>query len=563
MKGRLTLVALLIVLATAGAVGLVARAASTAFPGKNGRIVFNDQNGYLVLVNPDGTGLVRLAATRTADQYVGASSLAAQRATLVLGNGSRPFAGDRPDLTTISPNGDGYRDAATLAVAGAYSGIARLEVDRADNKGTVYGDSAELAAGGKLAWSPPPDTQPGTYIVHVTPTGGTTQTGVVRVQEIDAAAGAAGYAPGQLAQIAVATDAHELHVDVLHMDATSAVVRGNDAVSGTVVERLPAIAWQHADAPHNLAVPIGRWPSGVYFVRIRSTDGREGFAPFVLRPSRLGAHRVAVVMPTNTWQAYNFYDRDGDGRGDTWYAGWHLHTARLGRPFLNHGIPNHFRRYDLQFLIWAARVGMHADYLTDADLDRIDSGAHLARLYDFMVFPGHHEYVTGREYDAIRGYRDRGGNLAWLSANNFFWKVVRHGPTLERVAKWRDLGRPEAALIGVQYRGNDEGQRRGPMQPVPGAAPWLFAGTPLEQGRPWGNFGIEIDHTAAASPPGTTVLASIPDLYGPGFTAQMTYYETPNGAKVFAAGAFTLAEMATGRIGARLLENLFAHMEQP
>jgi hypothetical protein len=163
----------------------------------------------------------------------------------------------------------------------------------------------------------------------------------------------------------------------------------------------------------------------------------------------------------------------------------------------------------------------------------------------------------------VRDYRDLGGNLAWLSANNFFWKVVRHGPMLERVAQWRTLGRPEASLIGAQYRGNDEGQRRGPMRPVPGAAPWLFAGTPLENGEAWGRFGIEIDHTAPSSPPGTTVLASVPDLYGPGFTAQMTYYETAAGAKVFAAGAFSLAHTATGTIGARLLSNLFDHMEQP
>src|SRR5581483_5619465 len=53
--------------------------------------------------------------------------------------------------------------------------------------------------------------------------------------------------------------------------------------------------------------------------------------------------------------------------------------------------------------------------------------------------------------------------------------------------------------------------------------------------------GIEIDQTAPSSPRGTTILAEIPNLYGPGFTAQMTYYETPVGAKVFAAGAFTLA----------------------
>jgi hypothetical protein len=493
------------------------------------------------------------------------AAVAGQRATLTVGNGARPFAGDRADLTTISPNGDGYRDTATIEYAAPSAGFARIEVDRADHKGAVLVDDAVPVATGSanLTWAPPRNTAPGTYIVRVSSSGRAPARGVVRVQSIDAAAGAAGYAPGDRAQIAIATDAAELQLAVLRMDGSSVSTRSNTSVDGTLMAPVRTIAWMHPHGPHNVSVRIGNWRSGVYFVRLTSSDGRIGFAPFVVRPRRLGQNRIAVVLPTNTWQAYNFYDRNGDGRGDTWYAGWHVDRMRLGRPYLNDGVPNHFRLYDLQFLIWAATHGVRADYLTDTDLEGIGSGARLARLYDFVVFPGHHEYVTGREYDIVRGYRDRGGNLAWLSANNFFWKVVRHGPELERVAQWRNLGRPEASLIGVQYRGNDEGQRRGPMQPVPGAAPWLFAGTPLADGVAWGSFGIEIDHTAPASPRGTTVVASIPDLYGPGFTAQMTYYETPAGAKVFAAGAFSLANAAQKVIGARLLENLFAHMEVP
>jgi hypothetical protein len=74
------------------------------------------------------------------------------------------------------------------------------------------------------------------------------------------------------------------------------------------------------------------------------------------------------------------------------------------------------------------------------------------------------------------------------------------------------------------------------------------------------NAGIEIDATAAASPKGTHVLAEIPNVFGPGFTAQMTYYELPNGAKVFAAGAFTLAGAALQPNVSRLLENLWQHL---
>ena len=69
-----------------------------------------------------------------------------------------------------------------------------------------------------------------------------------------------------------------------------------------------------------IPVAIGRWSSGLYFLRLSAADGRIGFAPFVVRPGRLGEHRVAVVLPTQTWQAYNFWDDDGDGIGDTWYA---------------------------------------------------------------------------------------------------------------------------------------------------------------------------------------------------------------------------------------------------
>ena len=493
------------------------------------------------------------------------TACAGSQATLTVGNGARPFAGDRPDLTTVSPNGDGHRDVATIAYDSPSAGYAKLRVERADHKGAVLIEDAVPVSAGPvtLAWTPPSFEAPGTYIVRVTsPAGVPAPLAYVRVQTIDAAAGAAGYAPGDVAHVAVATDAPELHVEVLHVDATSEATEDNHSVVGTVVERLPAFRWQHRDAPHNVGVPVGNWPSGVYFIRVAAADGRVGFAPIVVRPKRLGTHRVAVVMPTYTWQAYNFYDRNGDGRGDTWYAGWRVHEMRLGRPYLYGGVPSHFRSYDLPFLAWAS-THQQADYLSDADLEQIGSGARLARLYDLVVFPGHHEYVTQREYDAVRGFRDRGGNLAWLSANNFFWKVVHHGPMLERVQQWRKLGQPEASLIGVQYRGNDEGQRRGPMQPVPGKAPWLFAGTPLANGEAWGHFGIEIDHTAPSSPRGTTVVASVPDLYGPGFTAQMTYYETERGAKVFAAGAFSLAKEALDPVGAQLLQNLFDRLEKP
>src|SRR5262249_62435529 len=100
-----------------------------------------------------------------------------------------------------------------------------------------------------------------------------------------------------------------------------------------------------------LSVPVGHWRSGLYFARLEAPDGRVGFAPFVVAPRRIGVARVAVVLPTLTWQAYNFRDDDGDGRPDTWYAGKRENSVRLGRPFLDRGVPYGFRN-QVAFLNW-------------------------------------------------------------------------------------------------------------------------------------------------------------------------------------------------------------------
>ena len=168
--------------------------------------------------------------------------------------------------------------------------------------------------------------------------------------------------------------------------------------------------------------------------------------------------------------------------------------------------------------------------------------------------------MTQHEYDVVTQYRNLGGNLKFLSANNFFRKITLHGDVMTRVAQWRDLRHPEAALIGVQYRANDRGQHRGAWIVTAPGANVLFGGAPVEE---FGSGGIEIDATTEDSPKSVRVLAQIPNLYGPGFTAEMTYYETPVGAKVFAAGAFSLADSVWEQAVNTLMTNLWRHLSTP
>lgn len=360
------------------------------------------------------------------------------------------------------------------------------------------------------------------------------------------------YAQGQTARLNVVADADRLTVQMISALPRTATPYGS-IFGDRSVGPARRITWRPGAG--SVGVDIGRWPSGVYFARVRDGHGTV-VAPVVVRPAHLGAARVAVVVPTFSWQAYNRRD------GDTWYACSCVHTVDLTRPYLDSGVPYNFKYYDRGFLAWLARTRKQVDVIADQDLNRFASGAQLRRRYRMVVFEGHGEYATGHMFDITQQYRNLGGHLAFLSANEFFREVVINGNSMTLIGRFRDLGRPEAALLGAQYIDWNRNLYPDQQYVVRGAkkVPWLFAGTGLRNGSHIGrNFGVEIDALAPSSPPQTVVVADIRDIF-PGETAQMTYYTTRAGAEVFDAGTINFAGSALVNDVSGMLSNLWAHM---
>ena len=129
----------------------------------------------------------------------------------------------------------------------------------------------------------------------------------------------------------------------------------------------------------------------------------------------------------------------------------------------------------------------------------------------------------------------------FLAANNFFWQVRRDGQAAD------EGGALAQASAGPRRRSSASSS----SQATTAAGRRAYVVARVRRGRSRGPAsgtgttsaatGIEIDARSPESPPGTQVLASIPNLMGPGRTAEMTYYETPAGAKVFAAGTLNFA----------------------
>ena len=227
-------------------------------------------------------------------------------------------------------------------------------------------------------------------------------------------------------------------------------------------------------------------------------------------------------MPTNTWQAYNFRDADGNGWGDTWYAKGAQSTAALGRMFIRRGVPPQWRKYDVGFLRW-----LHMDVEDSGDphrdRPRVDpdrGGAdqplrlrHLpgphrvrdparARPDPQLPRPRRQPRLPLRE-QLLLGGAARGPCAAANAA------VARPRPARSRRSSASSTARTTTA--GSRSRSSSARPR-----PRPGSTTAPASPTARSSARSSAATGSRSTQTTPFTPPGTIVLAEIPDLYGPG-----------------------------------------------
>jgi hypothetical protein len=500
---------------------------------------------------------------------------------LSVSNGGHPFLGDTRQLATVSPNGDGLRDRALVRFHLDRAASVELRVVATSSFGrqptVVWRLRRAFAAGPHaLTWKPKAGIADRTYLLRFVirsksgsrvygferPRPGKPTSGlVVRILGVDSAFQQRSYPLGAQASASIATDARRVRVQFFGYPGAGAPGEIDEKTGASAMSPAVTLDWGgHRGAPHVVGfVPSESWPSGLYFLRVTASDRRVGYAPVVLRPRRLGEHRIAVVLPTNSWQAENLRDANGDGWGDSWSANASLSMVDLRRAYLDSGLPDRFRGGSGAVVKWLNRTDKRVDYLSDDDLAAVSSGDALRRAYDFVVFAGSEEYVGRHAYEAIRRFRDLGGRLMFLSAANFHWRAERKGSTLRRVRPWRQIGTPEAALVGVQVTATGRGGGKAYVVRGAGAEPWVFAGTGLADGSTFGRFGTKIDATTRQSPAGSVVLARIGRAIGKR-SAEMTYYRTGAGAQVFAAGVFDFAGGLDQPAVAALVENVWARL---
>jgi hypothetical protein len=318
------------------------------------------------------------------------------------------------------------------------------------------------------------------------------------------------------------------------------------------------------------------WTSGLYVAKLTAqSSGRQTYIWFVVRDDDSHADLVFQSAFT-TYLAYNNY---GDQERHSLYGfnstnGQAAQKVSFDRPFgavtVDQSRYDKLTYYEHNMVRWLESQGYDVTYVTNMDVQVNPS---LLLEHKAYLSVGHDEYWSLEMRDAVEDARDAGINLGFFSANTAFWRVrfepSSAGSVADRVMAcykdpraadpvaptymWRgpENNRPENALMGVMYVGDDVYQRQGGYDlVVKNTTDPYFANTTLSNGTALSQLvGYEWDAVVnnGFTPNGLVILSESPTVaktVAPGLPAgtnssisHSVRYTAASGAKVFSSGS--------------------------
>ena len=213
-------------------------------------------------------------------------------------------------------------------------------------------------------------------------------------------------------------------------------------------------------------INTGSFPHGMYLFIIRDSDDYSSYIPIVLREKSAKAKAVFSV-PTMTMQAYNTWTgADTYGGADGFES--RLRVVDFRKPFDEGNGAGKYLRYVHPLIVHIERLKLDVSYVADTDI-HFDKKI----LADKKVFisAGHDEYWTTQERENVIKAREKGMNTIFFGANAGYWNTrleissTRKSITMEifkskdedpnkenPTIKFRDLGKPEPELTGLEYK---------------------------------------------------------------------------------------------------------------
>jgi hypothetical protein len=343
----------------------------------------------------------------------------------------------------------------------------------------------------------------------------------------------------------------------------------------------------------------GAWRSGLYAAEC-CPDGADPseagayYVVFVVNPPVGERTKLAVLSNINTWNAYNCW------------GGSSKYCCHDGSPLprrLSFERPNpatcpselqtrecpavrpqtaHLTRAELWVLTWLEDNGYPFHLYSDHDLDRGIEGISKGDWrYEALMLNTHPEYWTTRMHGNLERYVSGGGSVIYLGGNGIYEQVEyeRRGKAMQvlqhasdadlatcdnnhirKSSLFRNLGRPERAILGVGYEYVD-GQTAAPYEVTAPEHPLLdrVVGTTIgTEGLYCPASGWEMDVRGTGTPSGTTLLARGTNAPGNPTGAEMVYRQIRQNF-VFSVGSLSFgASLVVDNNLQQILKNVLA-----
>lgn len=349
--------------------------------------------------------------------------------------------------------------------------------------------------------------------------------------------------------------------DVYQEDRTD----GADYRSLTTWDSTTATA--RAKWPIAISLDSTGWLPGIYTVQTQNgTTSHMGKSIFVVRTPNIVSNRPLYALSLLTYQAYNAWG------GASAYTQPRSVKLSFERPYLDLTDPRHGWQAEAPWAIWMSAHITGLQYTSDYDLSLAAPSVNPSSL----ILGQHTEYISKVFRDWIdRASGDRGGmEIANFGVNALYWQVrlengIESGSPKEIISyKYRgqdpfqanrrrevsflfrsvEIGRPEGALLGVQYAGASRLRLPPTSLVIHRNIPRRFlAGTPLRSGSKLLNlYNYEADSIYPAARP--TILGSAMVALSPNKTTTLATVIRigKRGARIFSAGSLAWVTGFTG-----------------
>ncbi len=304
------------------------------------------------------------------------------------------------------------------------------------------------------------------------------------------------------------------------------------------------------------------WVSGVYLLRMDSSDGYRFFVYFIVRNDSSSADFL-FVEASKTNQAYNGYG------GESLYNSYNnegrarAYQVSFDRPYNSGAGTGSFFTHDVDMVRWVEASGYDVTYISDVDQA---INPNFMQGHTVLLEVGHPEYWSWNERDNVDAALAAGKHMVFASANVSWWNVRLEpssvGPN-RVITCYKDetldptpvppyvtvefdgpiLQRPENQLTGVNYQSYaDDAVYNAPWVLTAPPTKWYFDCTGLQAGDRVNNvIGEEWDAVVnnGRSPSGMDILSQSTVIGPQGMQtlANSVIFTTTNGAKVFSAGS--------------------------